>query len=223
MNLNLRSTGLALVTALVVVAASAPAALAANEFHAEKAPYALTGTQTEAFKFTTDLGNAECKGAKFTGTVSSATSSVIELSPEFSECTALGQTVDFHKNGCGYNYFIEFFSADGTGHGYLNISCPPGKEITYTLTGPGNTVKCTIHVPPQVEVRTVTFTDTGMSQTRGYKHDHKIVNLKYSITKGTGLGACAEALNTSNGEMTGATQVSADEDPGSAHVGIWTE
>jgi hypothetical protein len=222
MNIDLRSARLILLAALAIAVGAASAAQAENEFHAEKAPYTLTGTLTEAFKFTVDGGSAECKGANFPGTVSSATTSEITLSPEFSECTGFGFGVEFDKNGCGYNYFIESFSPDGTGHGYVNISCPAGNELTFTMKV-GSTVKCIIHVPPQKMVRSVTFTDTGMSQTRGYKIEHKLTKFKYSVTKGTGLGACAEALSTTNGEMTGAEQMAADEDPGSSHVGIWTE
>ena len=115
-------------------------------------------------------------------------------------------------NGCDY---LGHIVAGKTGT--VDIVCPAGKEITAKAT-----TKCTIDVGPQTGLGTLTMKNIGAGTTREVEVVSELKGVKYSHTAGEGIGKCASGSAT-NGTSTGISKVTAEEDGGAAHVGIFLE
>lgn len=217
---NLKALGLALVAAFAMSGVAASAA-SADSFTTEKAPVNVTGTTdpgtTESV--VTTAGSVTCHGV-YIGTVSNVSTTTIEVAPTYNNCTALGFPGSVvHVNNCKYVFHIN--SAAGVTTGTVDIVCPAGEELTVTALSAG-TLKCTIHIGTQTDLSSVTYTSVGSGTTREVTVNVLITNLKYKHTSAgaTGLGKCTKGSAT-NGTYSGKAIVTAREDPGSNHVGIF--
>lgn len=218
---NLKVLGLALVAVLAMSSVVASMA-SADSFTGETGTVVLTGSQEGNDIFTLTGGSITCKEAKLVGT-STAISSTVTITPTYPEktvggeqnCTALGLPGVIHANGCTYLLHI----GAGT-EGTLDINCPAGKELTVTAGAPP-TIRCTIHIGSQAGLTKVTFSNTGSGVTRELLVETAVSTLKYSHTKGTGLGACTPGSAT-NGGYTGKARITGERDNGGTeHVGIF--
>lgn len=188
----------ALAVALVCGAVVVPGA-SADEFTAEAAPITVTGTGGGFSKFETTAGTATCKKDSYTGTLAYASTS-ITLTPSYSECTALGLPATVHMNGCVY---ILSINSGSSTQGAMRIECPFSSEITVTAIAAGTT-KCTMHIPSQYlqsfPSNSVQYWNTGTGATRQINAEiDSFGGMKYSHTKGTGLGSCTTGSSTSGG------------------------
>ena len=220
---NLKALGLALVAAFAMSAVVASAASAA-EFRAESTPVTLTGAQEGQDVFETDAGEVECTEATYHGTQSVSPAASVEVAPTYSGCSALfGTPAEVIPNGCKYRFKITSETSATTSHGTVDIVCPVGKEITVTVKGTfgSSTHKCTVHIPSQNGIAGITYTSEGTKSGRYVMVDVNANTIKYSQTAGTGLGACSNASNTTNGIYIGQSKVTGEVDGGSGAIGVW--
>ena len=193
-------------SALIVSSASADA------FKAGQYPVTLTGAQSGSIgKFVTTAGSAECTTATLAGTVSGDTQEWA-VTPTYSGCACVGVACTIDTNGCGYRLKIGAATT-----GTLDIVCPAGNTITFTNT------KCVIHIGSQTGVGTVTYSNSGSGTTQEVIYALNLSGLKYSHTKGTGIGACTTGSGTT-GTWTGTGRMTGEQDPGSnGHIELFIQ
>lgn len=203
---------------LVVLAMSAmtTSVASADEFTAEQYPVTLTGSKDgEADVVAVTAGSAACKSTTYVGTAIQATTTVT-ISPTYNECTAFGFPATVDMNGCQYLFHINGASST---EGSADLTCPAGKEVTVTSMSAG-TIKCTLHFPTQSSVGTIKFSNIGAGPTREVTLQFNLTSIKYTHTKGTGLGSCTGGSAT-NGTLNAKAVVTGETDPGSQHIGIF--
>jgi len=198
------------------VLAAAPASAEEFFFNSEAKETTLTGTQEESHVFTTTAGAVQCKKASFTGSMFESELSTVEVTPSYSECTMSGGTpgtATFAMNGCVYRFSngnIEGEKHEGT----VGIVCPGGKEIVVQVKLFGSTV-CTIDVPAQSGLGTVTYTDIGENEGAEITANINVKEkLKYSHT-----GMCGNG-SASTGSVSGKYLVKGES--GEAKAGVST-
>jgi hypothetical protein len=227
---NFKALGLALIAVLAMCAIGVTSA-SADVFTSESAKANLSGANETATPdvFTITAGNTSCKEVSYTGTSSSGVSSVT-VTPSYPEktksgeqnCTSLGFPATIHTNGCQYVFNI---NGGVLTTGDVQIKCTGENEITVTAVAAGTT-KCVIHVPEQtLTANKVTYTTIGAGATREITVSVNVPSaensLKYTHTKGTGLGACT-AGGANNGSFVGGGTVTGTNDSGgSGHVGMF--
>ncbi len=165
----------------------------AFQIQSESAPVTLTGQQHAGGSsvFGTTAGSFKCTEGSYTGELSGTASIEFEMtSVAYGGCTAFGlYTGTIETNGCHYRFTVTKIN-EGKREGRFDLSCPAETEITATATQAG-VPKCTIHVPPQTGLGTVTYTNIGSGTTREITLDVKLTGIKYTHTTGIGLGSCA--------------------------------
>ncbi|HVI70064.1 MAG TPA: hypothetical protein VM656_01085 [Pyrinomonadaceae bacterium] len=218
MTRNLKVLGLALMTAFAMSAVAASAASAqAFHFASEAEHTILTGKQEGSDVFTTHAGTVTCTTAKYTGTIQSATktTTVAEVTPEYSGCTAFGfANVPIHHNECKYK-FVAGTKESGNYEGSIDIVCPTGKKIE--ITAPG----CLVTVGPQTGLKKVTFHNVGASATREITATVNLTGIKYEEHAPTFFSTCEyDTVATNNGTYTGNAIVTGEDTEGK-HVGLF--
>jgi hypothetical protein len=188
---NLKALGFALgaLLALGATIAAAPAA-AEFEFHSD-GPTTLVAEEGSSV-LTVDAGKLECEGVSYHAEMDETTEKEItEVEQSAESCTAFGFTGWINDwNGCFYRWVP--LKRTGTKVDTTDyLVCPAGKTFTTTVFLFG-TLKCTLHYPPQ---------DVGTTTWNGKKWVREYNNLTYSQTAGTGMFACANAVNTTNGQF----------------------
>ena len=216
---KLKFLGLALAAVFAMSAVGASAASALVQFHTEGAPVTITANQHEGTNgFDVQFGEVKCTTAKLHGTTQEKTTeTTITLTPTYEGCTFAGVATTIDMNGCDYTAHVHNLGPPYTG--FITIKCVLGSEIT--VTG-GN--KCTVHVPAQTNLGTITYTNTGSGSTKEITvHLNGIQNITYTQTKGTAaVGACA-TMTTGAGKYTGKVTITGETDPTNIHTGIWIE
>jgi len=192
---NLKALGLALAAVFALSAAAASVASAQQGTLTSDGPVTLTGTETgaSANRVTMFGAFAECPGSTGTGhkyTVESETTAeekaklthhvlipsgatTYTLTPHLKQANencvlSLGWKATTDFNGCDYVTHIGQTTGGvaGTYGGTVDIVCPPGKEIDWTLFTnaadlTSGTVACVLHVKPQTGLTGAHGTDTG--------------------------------------------------------------
>jgi len=190
MTRNLKALGLALFAVFAMSAVAAQAASAANGMLTSDGPVTLTGTETGAAganRITAFGTFFECPGSTGTGHKYDVTphefipsgSTTFTLTPHIKQTNGAGEpncvgtagtsgTTDFQ--GCDYVVHAGETTGGvaGTYGGSLDVVCPTGKEINWTIwfskaqhIAEPNNPKCVLHVPPQTGITGVHATDTG--------------------------------------------------------------
>ncbi len=216
---NLNALGLVLAAVLAMYATPASAAT----FRSEVEPTTLTGVQ-EAGKnyFEVDAGAIECDGITFQGTMSTKSENPIGLTPTYTKtCGSWTGQATFDMNGCAYRFTVTSVTANGS-HGTFDIECTNGKEIKVTVISAG-VLKCTIDIPAQNNISKVEYTNLSSGSTAEVTFAIATTSIKYTQTKGTGLGACSTTGLTSNGFYLDNGIIKGETDPGSTQKGIWIE
>lgn len=164
----------------------------AFKIQSESAPVTLTGRQHAGSSvFGTTAGSIKCTEGSYTGELSGTESVEFELpTVAYGGCTAFGGlfSASIETNGCTYRFTVTKIN-EGKREGRFDLTCPAEKEITAKVTQAGVT-KCTIHVPPQTGLGTVTYTNIGSGTTREITMDVNLTKIKYTHTAGTGFGSC---------------------------------
>lgn len=220
---NLKILGLVLV-AMIVVGASVASA---DELTAEQEKVFLHGTYEPNFagSLVITSGNSTCKEVTYDiGTVTTPTTTVT-VKPTYPEkaadgtqnCLSGGFPAIVHVNGCHYVFHI----TGGTSTvGDVTLQCPAGQEITETTIAAG-TIKCTIHIPSQTLTGDpVTYSTKGAGTTREVTASINAHGISYKHTEGTGVGKCTGGSGT-NGTFVAKGTVTANNDPNTAHVGLF--
>jgi hypothetical protein len=213
---NLKILGLALL-AITAVSAISVTAASADELTATQYPATLTGFNehpefTDEFK--TTAGPVRCTKVVYDGTLKEKATAVT-ATPTYSECTAFGFPATIHMNGCDYVFRV---GGGALTTGTADLVCPVGKEVTVTAISAGTT-KCTVHVPAQTGLATVTYSNIGSGTTEEITVFANLVGIKYSHTIGSGLGACPSG-SAVNGTLVGKAKVTGEVDPSGAHIGL---
>jgi hypothetical protein len=209
---NLRILGLTVFAALAIGAVGASAASASPQFHFESEHTILTGQQTTVNALAFDVGVVKCGVVQFGGTKAVLTSTTITLTPTFDNCLLNeAEEVTFTHNGCNFLYHIGANTEHLTGT--ISIECPEGELIE--IDAP----ECTITIPPQGNLGTVTFTNEGAEMTRSVVFDHGVAGLHYVEH---GAGCANETGTTNNGTYSGKVTITGENTMG-AHRGIWVE
>lgn len=218
---NLKTYGLALISALVMSAAFASTAQA-TEWVAEELGETVgyfTGTQithnSRSFHVL-KAGNSEiqCEEASFVGEIA-LKQKFITLTPTYNKCKTLsGLPVTITENGCDFTFYSgtqsekdknDFFD------GATDIKCPTGKEVEiHVYLSAENHSKgsswCTIRIPEQSTLVANTYTNT----TTGVKDID--ITTELTITKLEITGSFSCGLGVTEGTYTGATTVKAFTD-----------
>ena len=213
---NAKVLGLAFVAMLAMSAVVASAA-SATAFDAPSGLTKATASQEAEFehKFTVTFGAITCKTASFVGEANGNGLASIEVTPSYSGCLFAGVSAEVITNGCTYKLFPG---------GTADVVCPAGKEIT-VVSPPAGTVKCTVHVPAQTGLKSVTYTNLGSSPTQEVTIAVNLSGIKYSETEGSGLGKCpaSNPVTQTGGTYTGKALATGENAAGAAHTSIiWT-
>ena len=162
-----------LVGALLALSGLMASTAGAAAFTSEKAPTKLTGTQDGPYKIEATGLPIECKSVAMQGTLEATKVESVKIIPLLSECSAFGfataTVTGFSEGGC---YLV--LHANGTG----DLVCPAGKDVTVE-SGP-----CTVHMPAQNGVKTITFTKTEKEGKLALTVDFALDNLHGTHTDG---------------------------------------
>lgn len=142
---NLKVLGLALIAVFAMTAVAASTASAAEEevtLTPAEYPALLTGTNDPSevhpnHTFTTSGGaKVECKSILFTGTIAAkgVGDTNVTITPDYSECTALGMGATVNMTGCDYVFHHGETSGTTFINGTVDLKCPTG------TTGPDVTI-----------------------------------------------------------------------------------
>lgn len=209
---NLKTLGLALLAVLVLGSAATSTASATPQFHFESGHTIITGQQTTANALAFDVGVVKCGVAQFGGTSAVFTTTTITLTPTFDNCLLNEEEeVTFTHNGCSFVFHLGANTEHLTGT--MSIECPANEVIE--IDAP----ECTITVPSQGNLGTVTFTNEGAEMTRSVVFDLGIAGIDYAED---GAGCANEEESTNNGTYTGKITVTGENTNGQ-HRGIWIE
>jgi hypothetical protein len=212
-------TFMVMIVAMFAMSAVAAVSASADDLTAEKYPVTLTGFKDEFEDvFTTAVGTVKCPTPTYHGTLSGPATTVT-IVPNYTDpgCTGFGFPATIHTNGCHYLFHV---NGAGSTEGDITVQCPEKQEITITAIGAGTT-KCTVHVPPQTTKGSVKYTNIGEGTTREITVHVELVELTYSSTKGTGLGACPDTHRT-DGSLKAKARLTAEEEVSPfAHVGLF--
>jgi hypothetical protein len=193
-------------------AVTASAAFAAGEFTVESAPSVIRGAQasTNVFEVTNtthvEFVKVKCTVATFEGEAPTVSGTTLTVTPNYEECTLGGQAVTVSMNGCKYR-----FNSVSSGTASVNITgCTEVGGVKKTIT----IVKsnCTITVPEQGPLSTVTFTNAGSGTTAD---SLATANISTITNTQTGTECPAPGLESSDGKYTGTVTVKAFKKTGS--------
>lgn len=211
----LSTLGLTVLAALAIGTVGAAPASAAPEFHFESEHTIITGTQTTGLEWSFDNGTVKCGIANFGGTSQVATTTTITLNPIFENCSikegeaeAVAATVTL--NGCAFLFHLGANTEHLTGT--MGIECP---DFPIIIHAP----ECTITVPQQGNLGTVTYTNEGAETTRSMVFDVGLAGIDYVEH---GAGCASETVTTNNGTLSGKITVTGENTMG-AHRGIWVQ
>lgn len=219
---KLRKLGLGVVASIALSAmAAATAAAEAFDFEAEAVPVTIKAVQpaSEEDVLTTTVGKMSCSEVTYTGSQSGYEATTVEVEPKYAGCVASGIPSTFQANGCKYRFHAETVEG-GKREGAVDVVCPAGKEMLVTASLFG-TVKCSIHVPSQNGLKSVTYTQTGSGTTREIRADLSLSGIKYTHTAGSGFGACSGG-SAENGTYEGAALATGETLSGE-HAGLLLE
>jgi hypothetical protein len=209
---NLKVLGLTVVAVLAVGAVAASAASATPQFHFESEHTILTGTQITGNELTFDVGKIKCGVVKFDGTSAVTTTTTVTLTPTIENCLLDNEVeATFTHNGCNFVFHLGANTEHLTGT--FGIECPENEVIE--IDAP----ECTITIPPQGNLNSVTFTNEGEETTRSVVFDLNIGEIHY-VEHGA---LCEnETETTGNGTYKGKITVTG-ENTMQQHRGIWIE
>jgi hypothetical protein len=186
------------VAAMALVAIPASAASAAN-FQTESSPAYLAGTGLGDGTFMLQNWTAKCASQTYkSSALSGSVVATVEVEPSYTQCTSLGQAVNFAFNGCKFQ-----LSATSTSAGAVAIICPPEKEIVATWVGAG----CKIKIKGQTPASTVTYKSTGAGASRALDVGVSMEKLSYYASG----GLCG--VSGANGTFTGLIPLKAYTNP----------
>jgi Trypsin len=187
------------------------------KFRTEAAPVVLTGKQhLGATVIPLDAGFVSCAETTYTGEMTEAETIEIDLTPNYTECEFAGAKATVDVNSCQFR--LTPFAREGANfEGSVDIVCPEEEEIEITGSG------CTITIGPQLERRSVTYTNVGAGATREITVDFNLAGLTYEEHKVEPGPKCAtNTVPTANGMYNGATLITG-ETAAKVHRGIWVE
>ncbi|HVV52163.1 MAG TPA: hypothetical protein VHO06_21015, partial [Polyangia bacterium] len=177
---------------------------------------ALHGEQVTKNVFHTEAGTVKCSTATFAGMTEEKVESEVTIEPTYGGCTAFGQSMIFHLNGCAYR----LAEPTGTGpyHAAVAIECPTGAEIVIDVPS-GN---CSITVGPQSPTGSVKLEDEGTTTARSILATLELTGIAYAVH---GPGQICGSIGPHTGaSITGSVRLKGYESaPAIGQVGIWLE
>lgn len=217
MKLNTKTLGLALAAALAICAVAAPAAQA-TEAHlkadsdTENAIVKVEQDPTEPHqKLALDSSTFDCDMLAAEGTAPKTTDEVTLESVEYygrtsnttGLCSFIGLSATLNFNGCQYTLHAGETTAEGTSEGTLDLICPEGQEVEYSVFG------CTVSVPEQASIAGIGYHEVETGGNREITVEINAANITYE-EEGFFCSNPGEATN--NGEYEGRAVAKAFED-----------
>jgi hypothetical protein len=181
-----------------------------TRFRSEVAHTTLTGSQKaeNVFTFGILMGSVKCATTSVSGTMASAVTEEITLTPTYGGCKGLERDVTVDMNGCAY--VLKAVPSEGAAT--FSIECPAEKSIetTYDSFAGG----CTVTIGAQTTSGNVGLKNEGAGTSRDILLTWAATGLKY---KRDGCEVGGEASNgTYSGSVTLKGQTTAEE-----QKGIW--
>jgi len=207
-------------SALVAVALSATVAAAANAavFKFTSDPTLLKGIHEGSDEFSFISGAFKCSIAEF-GTalnVPTKESKEVTAAPTYKECMTTTSEIEFKKNSCWWD-FISGALIGNNYEGEVEVKCTNAKEGFEFIKKEKGVLKCTIHIPAQAKLTTVTYTNkTDAGGIKDLTFDIGITGLTYTQTEGTGLGKCVTETRN-DGKYTATWTVQATDNGGKSN------
>ena len=162
MTRNLKVLGLALVAVLAMSATMTSAASAAphngkTAFTSDKDTTHVSANQTTTYKLKITNSEFVCEEVSFTGHVVAKTVTQVTIRPVFTGCSVsfIGIKVNGTVTGFGHHGEEKYCDFLVRANGTVDLVCPPGMEVTI------HSGTCVMHIPPQTNLGTVTYTDEG--------------------------------------------------------------
>lgn len=207
----IRKTLICSLAALCLGAVGAPAAQAVPELHSETEHTILTGESTVNTELSLDVGGFQCGVMRFDGTTQIATTTTFGLTPTFQNCLLDGMEALFTHNGCNWRVHVGPNEEHLTGS--VDFVCPDGQQME--IDNPA----CTVTIPPQAGLQTVTFTNENAGMERSIILDLNLTGIHY-VEHGMGCPNVTETTN--NGNFQGRVTITGENTMG-VHRGIWIE
>jgi hypothetical protein len=201
MSIKLKALGLGVLAAMAMSAVgvlNASATVSGHFTHdAAGGAATITGKEsgTHRLKFASDGGTPiECDVAHYSGSVATATTTTIEVTPAYSKCHTEGGepgSVVVDVNSCKF-----VFHSRTTGHATTGVKCATGVQIVVTHPN------CTMRMPSQAltGVTYGTITENG-------KHAITLNSTVSGITAHYEAGICIFLGTTHSATMTGSATV----------------
>jgi hypothetical protein len=184
----------------------------------------LFSSQHEGVAIGVEYGEVKCPMTSYSGITGGEELATFELTPSYSECKATaGPSVTIKMNGCKYVFNAGEFDEKSNTEGWLDIVCPEGQKITAEVVLFG-TKLCTVTIPPQNELKKVTYTNKADSEgVFTLLFEVGISGFTYSQDPGSGLGKCPEKNNAKNGTLTTQFTLRGSNPETKTPVNIWIE
>ena len=199
---NLKVLGLALVAVLAMSAMVSSAASAAEKFTASAGKGTkISAEDTSNIKFTVTGNTVTCTKAVFTGTAPGESFTEVSVNAEYSGCTAFG--LNATVTGFGQHGEKEPCTFNLEAKGVADLNCPAGQDVTVDA-GP-----CTVHVPAQPNLGTLTYTNNG---------NHVDIGLNVTNINGNHTDGFLCPLGSSGESATGVLETPAHSGTGESTV-----
>ena len=212
MSRKLKMVALAVVAVTAFAAVSAASASAVLFHKTNMGNTTISGGQVTQNEFTIPEGAVKCSTASFTATTEETTTETLTITPTYTGCefAALGKnSAQVTMNGCVFVIHA---------NGVVDIECNgAGPIIVHASVASVN--KCTITIPQQTNIGTVTFTNNPDQSVTVHAN---VTNIVYETHEGTGAGRCpATTTPTVGGTYTGSVRVTGAI--GGIEERIWVE
>jgi tellurite resistance-related uncharacterized protein len=220
---NVEKLVVALLAVFVVGAVVAPAASAVLFRTNNPGETVLFGGQeNNKGAFGTEYAEIKCAEGSYNGTTVGEELATFQLTPSYTGCKFPAGTATVKMNGCTYVFAAGEFDEKSNFEGWINIVCPAGQKMAIETTVLG--VKtCTITIPPQNELKTVTYTNRADSELNFFlEAEVKITGATYSQDPGTGGVKCPGKENLKNGTFASTITLHGKKPEGGA-VNVWIE
>ena len=182
---------------------------APTKFRSEVAHPTLTGAQVaeSAYTFGILMGSVKCATTSVSGTIATAVTEEITLSPTYGSCKGLERNVTVDMNGCAYVLKVKSTTSAG-----VTIECPAEKSIetTYDSFEGG----CTITIGAQNASGNVDVKNEGAGTTRDILLTWTLSGLKYK------RDGCEVGGEATNGTYSGSVTLKGQDTEGT-QKGIW--
>jgi hypothetical protein len=214
----LKALGLTLFAALAISAVMASAASAVPfKVKSSLTKPVITSSADGKISLGFNLGKLSCTIDNEVGVDGEEEGEEVELllTPTYEECSLAGVPAKIDTNGCEEEFDPVDKDANGNFEGEVEIICPT-KSMEITAEG------CTITIPAQKKLLTMTFQNKGTGNSRELTVERNITKLTYTEDPVGATPSCPTKTTRTDGTFSGASTLTAETDKG-VMGGLWVE